>query len=362
MYRHPSQISTSKAFLPSPAPDDLSDFDSDLIALIEEKRREIDEEIETFKCRKEKEFEAFMDELRLRGRGNPAHLGKGQISLKSGLSILKEKERNTNGTIARQKPKKVDDTHFSGLIPTPGPSKPSISVDRVTINGLTTPPVIGTPPQGRNHSRSPPKLPGTPPSSSSEKEYAKPPTPSDRENNFHGLFTPGYLQLLDTKPSSLPQDRTSPTITHSKRSLTAPVLPSTSLPSALRPASGTVRKRKHVTFRLAHSVVVDPSSSYEETPSPSDIRDEKDLGHVETDSGIEISHFAFERQGLELDDSMTSLNKTADAASFFTFDEELEDNGEKSSDEHNVRPAKISILNVQANLSTGRPRWFPRAR
>jgi hypothetical protein len=38
----------------------------------------------------------------------------------------------------------------------------------------------------------------------------------------------------------------------------------------LRTASGTtVRKRKHVTFQLADSAIVEPSSSYEEMPSPS---------------------------------------------------------------------------------------------
>jgi len=64
-----------------------------------------------------------------------------------------------------------------------------------------------------------------------------------------------------------------------KRTHSTPHLPSTSLPSALRNSSGkgsdgtnggssAIRKRKHVTFQLADSAIVDPSSSYEELPSP----------------------------------------------------------------------------------------------
>jgi hypothetical protein len=68
---------------------------------------------------------------------------------------------------------------------------------------------------------------------------------------------------------SLPQQQVSPTLLAStKRTKSAPILPSASLPSALRSASGGGRRRKHVMFQLADLKVVDPSSSYEEGPSP----------------------------------------------------------------------------------------------
>jgi ElaB/YqjD/DUF883 family membrane-anchored ribosome-binding protein len=66
MYRQASQLSRAKSFLPSPASDELSDFDSDLNSILEAKRRAIDDEIEAFKSRKEQEFRTFEDQLRSR--------------------------------------------------------------------------------------------------------------------------------------------------------------------------------------------------------------------------------------------------------------------------------------------------------
>jgi hypothetical protein len=333
MYRQSSHISRAKSFLPSPASDELTGPDSDITAILEKKRREIDEEIEVFNALKEKEFNTFEDELRSSRTRNPNTSAQRSISPKPELGKL-----HADSFTSKEKKKGLDEVTLGGLNLTPGPSKPSVSVDRVTINGMTTPPVFGTPPLGRTVSHSPQHLSITPPRISSVKESSKPPTRADRENDFHGLFTPGYLQLLDTQPASLPPKSTSPSVTHSKRSLTASALPSNSLPSALRSGSGTVRKRKHVTFRLAHSIVVDPSSSYEETPSPSDDQFEEDLNETEADLSAEIlpNPSLKDRPMSDTNGSPTIANKSFDEGNFFSFEEDLEAAGENPHDDQDV--------------------------
>lgn len=132
------------------------------------------------------------------------------------------------------------------------------------------------------------------------------------QNTFSGLFTPSYITLIDQKsdannysssaletPPAEEESATAPSswksnplgealpitsssypprivmspgghVYASKRAYTAPTVSSKRIPSALRTASGGAmdRKRKHVTFRLADSAIVEPSSSYEEGPSP----------------------------------------------------------------------------------------------
>ena len=327
MQRPLSHLGRAKPSLASPAPNEVSNCDADLIAVLEEKRREIDEEINTFKLQKEKEFKAFEDELRFRKRRNKDTGIPHSTSPILRLSSIDKKDLDANHSVAKEEDKKAAD---AVLKPTPGPSRPSISVDRLTVNGLTTPPITGTPPLGTNLFPSTTHLSGISPPATSWRESDKPATPSDRENEFHGLFTPAYLQLLESKPSSLPQNSTSPSIPQSKHGLTARMLPSNSLPSALRTASGTTRKRKHVTFRLAHAVVVDPSSSYEETPSPSE-PDDKHFDNAKAHSGNEISPGSLPRgrSASYPTAGLTSPNLTENEASFFSFDEELDDNGDK---------------------------------
>lgn len=331
MYRQSSHISTAKSSLPSPAPDESSDSDSDLVTLLEERRRETDADIEAYRWRKEEEFRIFEDELRSRKRRNGV--------MQSGLSKLHANDLTTNND--NKKKRKAEKLALGGMKSGLGPSKPIVSIDKVTINGMTTPPVSGTPPLSRSLSRSPTNLPISPIRASSGKNLNKSSAPSDKEHVFRGLFTPGYLPLLDSQPSSLPPKSTSPSLSHYKRSLTAPTLPSTSLPSALRAASGTARKRKHVTFRLAHSVVVDPSSSYEETSSPSEDQSENDLPEFEVDSSTETpqSPLATGRIDPESNGVLANLNKTIDEASFFSFDEELDDGDNKLHDYRNVSPS-----------------------
>ncbi|ERF73118.1 hypothetical protein EPUS_09192 [Endocarpon pusillum Z07020] len=339
MHRQLSYFSGAKSFLPSPAPDELSDSEADLISVLEEKRREIDMEIEAFQSRKEEEFKSFEHELRSRKKRNNHIVFPHPATSISGLSNPSKKElamNAMNGAAYKERKKKAEDVGVGGLMLT-GPSRPSVSVDRVTINGLTTPPVSGTPPLGKNLFPSPTLLSATPPRDPSKRGTGKSPTTPDRENEFHGLFTPGYLQLLDTKPSSLPQIATPPPISETKRAVTAPTLPSTSLPSALRAASGAARKRKHVTFRLAHSVVVEPSSSYEEIPSPSEDQYDRDSDDAGTDSGIEImpDPLPIGIPQSDLSEDVTSPNKTDNEASFFSFDEELDEKGDELSDDPN---------------------------
>lgn len=333
MYRQSPHLSRPKSFLPSPAPDELSGPDLDITAILEKKRREIDEEIDIFTALKEKELKTFEDELRSSRRRNPDAGNQPPISPKSELSKL-----HTDSFTAKEKKIHADEVTLSGLKPTSGPSKPSVSVDRVTINGMTTPPVFGTPPFERTLSHAPQNLSIIPPRTSSAKESSKPPTRADRENDFHGLFTPGYLPLLEAQPASLPPKSTSPSVTPSRCSLTAPILPSNSLPSALRTGDRTVRKRKHVTFRLAHSVVVDPSSSYEETPSLSDEQFEEDLNETEADLSAEIlpSPSLKERPMADTNGSPTIANKSSDEGDFFSFDEELEAACENLPDDQEV--------------------------
>jgi len=252
---------------------------------------------------------------------------------------LRKNEPNTSGSDAKSKKKKVNDVTLIDQKLAPAPSKALVSVERVTINGMTTPPISATPPQGLNFVGLPTYLSATPPRTASKKETAKSTALPERENEFHGLFTPGYLQLLETKPSSLPApDSTSPSMPHFKRALTAPPPPSNNLQSALKTDSGTARKRKHVTFRLAPSVVVDPSSSYEETPSPSDDQYDHDSDDLGTSWCDELPSAPLPIQIPRLDsyESLTSPSKADNEASFFAFDEELNDPSEQPSNYQKV--------------------------
>ncbi len=343
MYKQSSHFSRTKSLLPSPAPDELSDSESDLTPLLEQKQREIEKEIETFKSRKEEEFKAFEHELRShKKRSNHISFSHPATSI-SGLSNLSKKNLATNGFASQERKKKAEDVNVGGLMPT-GPCRPSVSVNRITINGMTTPPVFGTPPLGKNLYPSPTLSAGTPPRHSPEKETGRSPTIPERENEFHGLFTPDYLQLLDSKPSSLPQNALPSSLSASNRAMATPTLPSTSLPSALRPASGAARKRKHVTFRLADSVVVEPSSSYEETPSPSEDQYDQHSDDAGPGLGIRImpSPLPTEMRKCYPDKDVTSPSKTNNEASFFSFDEELDEKGDEFSEEPNVsKPRRL---------------------
>lgn len=140
-----------------------------------------------------------------------------------------------------------------------------------------------------------------------------PKTPENKhEDNFSNLFAPPYLPLLESRhersgqiegtqtepasPTSHSMDIQPISVTSSslptessmsnefyvpatKRAYTSPsALTRKALPPIIRNVNGRKRtggKRKHVTFQLADRAIVEPSSSYEEGPSP-DVDGESD--------------------------------------------------------------------------------------
>ena len=293
MYRDTVRIPGTRAFLPFPAPDELSDSESEILKALERKRRALDDEIARFREQKDREFGDFERELRASHGGRiggaicttvPTPSGsrddssnrQSRLSSDTSSSALRlfapnAAKAQANGNITRE-----GETSTGLLSPNSRPvSRPTLSVEKLTINGTTTPPIVGTPPRDpltKNLSRSPSNLSlfsATPPRHHSR--YAT--TPTERSDELRGLFTPTYLPLLDSRhvPStSPPEEQKLPAVRNPKRAFTAPALgpSSSSLPSALRTASGNIpKKRKHVTFQLADSAIVQPSSSYEEMPS-----------------------------------------------------------------------------------------------
>ena len=314
MYRHAASFpgnNIGPTAKPSSSNRVSDDSDSDMSLLLEQKRQQLDEEIVQFKALKDKEFQDFENSLRKqrRKRKREAKAQKesprpidpearpGALSLLGGVN---KNGNQANGDTESMR-KSSDKSEDGRTTRHPSSSQPTTSLDRQNIKGETTPPRAGSPlPTERlskQLSRSPPTpgLAHTPPKGWSHRG----PTPStpikENHDSFMGVFTPAYLPLLESKATkdtlhsqthdpklqrhnSFSHSQTSSSIlsptSRSQRSQTAPILPSTSLPSALRTVSGSaVRRRKHVTFKLADSVVVDPSSSYEEGPSP-ELREE----------------------------------------------------------------------------------------
>lgn len=346
MYRHSAQIDVARLSLPSQAPDDSSDSETEILAELDEKRRELDDEIARFKAQKDKEFHNFEKELRSkrknpRGRSTDTQAAKAASITSAVSSLFAGKQARPNGI---SKGKKTTDSLVNpGSRPSALPSQPTVSLDKLTINGTTTPPALSTSPLSKTLSRSPSNplnFSLTPP----RKSFVKPPIKEKCEVDFTGIITPTYLPLLEARGSSLPPSRVaSPQPT---RSLTAPIVPSTSLPSALRTASGTIRKRKHVTFQLADSAIVEPSSSYEEIPSP-----EKQTSSEKIDAmmveAAKNNTANTPTASLSPTNEITSpranfrggLSTAEDGGSgvgFFELDEELDDPDDKEIDYHEV--------------------------
>ena len=82
-----------------------------------------------------------------------------------------------------------------------------------------------------------------------------------------------------------------------------------------------------MTFQLTDSVVVDPSSSYEESPSPSEDPDEEELNGTLADSAIKMPPISvpIEVPRSVTDGTLTSPKKDVSDGGFFSFDEELAD-------------------------------------
>ena len=285
---------------PSPARTEADDTESEICAQLVKRREEIDHEIAKFTSRKEKEFREFEKELRskkkrsksptLRSSPSPSRPAKSEAGALGLLADGNKAQANGSASKVPLQERRVK---------TPPPSKPTLSLDKLTINGTSTPRKEQTTPAALQRlSRSPSNqhLAFTPPRVRSPKPFI--PGSTDRnDTSLAGVFTPAFLPLLDSghdssstgtpEPSLKPAvpvetiaalALTAPDPTKAKprlqRSFTEPTLrsPTTSSgkPSALRtPAGGLRSKRKRVTFQLADSAIVEPSSSYEETATPS---------------------------------------------------------------------------------------------
>ena len=312
----------TNALLPSPAHDEASasESESETIAALDRKRRQLDEEIAHFKAQKDKEFRDFELQLRRKRKRkrSPAegenHLARTPPTDPSVLSLLGSRPQ-ANGHAHHQNGQ-------VGLRTTPvvPPSKPTLSIEKLTIVGTNAPPAAtDAPPNvlarsltsnvastGNEIEKGSSFQPIFDNLNNTKQEPPLTPIARDHNDSFAGLFTPSYLPLLDSRTSSsisvpktlpqpakrlpadskpqttqpgsssssLPSSPISPKIpSPARRSYTAPLLPSNAsfLPSALRVASAnsaSTKKMKHVTFRLADSSVVEPSSSYEEMSSP----------------------------------------------------------------------------------------------
>ena len=336
MYRNSAHVKCNGSNA-LPSPDNTSDSDSDLLDALDQKRRQLDEEVAKFRAAKDREFREFEKELRVkksrsRGGGNNGAeftANKSSASTTATASVLNLLALSQNGPANGQAGHKSTKASSLGdKVRKPAPlSGPTLSLDKLNIKGETTPPLhsLGTPPTSslmkRSRSRSPPNVrPTRPPPSQSGKEepppISTPPPSKDHADPFAGVFIPVYLPLLDSRDQrsevrnpqpltsaedeknrmqldadskqhaeqqrleshSLPPPQASPTVLASKRAKSTSVLPnSTSLPSALRTSNGEGRARKHVMFQLADLKVVDPSSSYQEGPSP-EVEESNDPG------------------------------------------------------------------------------------
>ncbi|EXJ95357.1 hypothetical protein A1O1_00477 [Capronia coronata CBS 617.96] len=330
MYRNSAQLNYIPRNAP-PSPDSTSDSESDILDALDRKRRQLDEEIARFKAAKDREFRDFEKALRMnRTKPRGAHSNHQSCSVDKNsassatstavLTLLASTQLGgpSNGSTGYKAKRAGDDVGDKTVKPAPL-SKATLSIDKLNITGETLPSSgdLATPPANlllsRTNSRSSPTTSSntTPPRSKTE-SARRPPTPSsDRTDSFAGVFTPAYLPLLesrdrppfvyspkpmttqeeetkqlrqldeDTKKEaerqkpilessqSLPPQPVSPTIiVASKRAKSTGELSSGSLPSALRSSKSGARKGKHVHFQLADFTVVDPSSSYEESPSP----------------------------------------------------------------------------------------------
>lgn len=333
MYRHSAQINVARSSLPSPARDESSDSESEILAELDAKRRELDDEVASFRAQKEKEFRFFERELRAkrnpsRARPKQAQAIKGTSAISAVSNLFVGKQGRPNGV---SKGKNVsDDVPSSRSRPGALPSKPTVGVDKLNINGTTTPPAVGTPPLTRSLSRSPTHLSITPPRKGAGKLLHK---RDEEKSGFPGLFTPTYLPLLEARPaSSLPP---APVVSpQPKRALTVPARPSTSLPSALRTASGSaIRKRKHVTFQLGDTTIVEPSSSYEELPSP-----EKQVSYERSNEMMSaaVKNITPPPMSPDFDFGLVVPKNGGSSVGFFELDEELDDLDDHEIDYHEV--------------------------
>ena len=310
MHRNTTPSYMMQHSLPSPEYTGDSDSDSDIIKELEQKRRELDEDVARFRAQKDKEFRDFEVELKAtrQKRAQPHqdqrndHLlnGCGKHARSSGAHHV----RQSSASIQLIKPKagsKV--TH------------PTISLNPTNIRGETIQQshALYTPPTPTAQLPITTEKTTIPIEQSSSRGKAVLSPQQPRKDAFTGVFVPDFLPLLDsmddrlsrpaegtqTEPAS-PIDRlvietmpvqasSLPTassisegfhIVTNKRAYTSPsAVNRTTLPPIIRNVNGRKRssgKRKHVTFQLADRAIVEPSSDYEEG-SPLEIGEEDSI-------------------------------------------------------------------------------------
>ncbi|RMZ91538.1 hypothetical protein DV736_g1227, partial [Chaetothyriales sp. CBS 134916] len=288
--------------------------DMDISRALAEKRKQIDEEIANFKALKEREFQDFENDLlrqRQRQKQKLSTSPTQNIKIRGGrggaLSLLSG-VLNQSWPQVNDLPPGEKENIKPGVVPSirrklsPVISKPANNITPVTVTATIA----------DESSRSPfPTLPlkrqpvevltcFTLPRHQQSRQEREPRAKEElREQalivsrshdnhssntNLAAILTPTYLPLLgDCRETQIrPLSSISVPVASSvsasiyplsqhRRIKTEPIIPSNSLPlpSALRTPSGAaIRKHKHVTLQLADSVIVEPSSSYEEGPSP----------------------------------------------------------------------------------------------
>ncbi|KAK5083889.1 hypothetical protein LTR05_006396 [Lithohypha guttulata] len=351
--------------LPSPDYTGDSDSESEIAKELEQKRRDLDEEIVRFRALKDKEFKDFEADLKSRRRQKSVHqqhlqrdncinhyefIEHSPSSTPPTKCIPSAYEKKTRTSIKQLQPIRL-------MKPSTGPkvTTPTICLDKMNIScehnlqshaSYSTPPIpVPTVTSGPGRVSPPSTCLAT---ALPEQPRDKPPHSPDnkRPTASKALFAPGYLPLLDerydstdgqvegiqTEPatptdpsmivsiaahaSSLPIESSlneSFQIPQAKRAYTSPSsINRSKLPPIIRTANGRKRtggKRKHVTFQLADRVIVEPSSSYEEGPSPEanndrfDTRDDNDStrSSPSTNSDGEHTRPRFQRKSTPLD-------------------------------------------------------------
>lgn len=339
MYRGSSAYVMHQSSLPSPDYTGDSDSESDIAQELIQKRKQLDEDVARFRALKDKEFRDFEHELKTRRRRDKVQQHFLRNSNSYYHDFTKNSPSATPPAASSSIPagfeEKIRDPNVSHharqsepirLMKSSAGSKvttPTICLDKISIIGENVPqPHL-------NHLHTPPTPSGTVSqiaarasptiharSASTERASLRDKAPKSSENKhedkFSDLFAPPYLPLLEsrqdrlgdiegtqTEPasptshsidiqaipvtsSSLPTESSMSNEFHvpsTKRAYTSPsTLNRKTLPPIIRNVNGRKRaagKRKHVTFILADRAIVEPSSSYEEGPSP-DVDDEDD--------------------------------------------------------------------------------------
>lgn len=299
--------------LPSPEYTGDSDSDTDIALELNQKRRQLDEEIARFRAVKDREFREFEIDLKSRRQYR-----KGSISKTSYHGGSRPSPSTTPPTtsLLTGYTKKIQSPHRSPAMkhsepmrlikPNTGPkaTTPTIALDKLTIRGENIPPSQKSP----IHSAVPRNASGgyLLPSEVDKHDFATSGLKIDRNDAFARFPTSKYLPVLDprvcspgeevegtqTEPaspaepsfiiesvavhsSSMPTASSIPEpfqVPSTKRAYTSPSsINRRTLPPIIRNHNGrkrTASKRKRVTFQLADRAIVQPSSSYEEGPSP----------------------------------------------------------------------------------------------